>query len=791
MYMVFSPSDSFKPRSDFHKQILAHRDDVPRECAEVPSGVKRTDYDSLSPEQIGYYIWWRDCLRKGRMLSKDEGYAYLRIVEIAHSTDTFESALEQISLIRESRLKSEGELDALLTDLYIVNRHELPPGNTMGPMGAVVMSAMMASFPEDMDFSDALDIAGWPELYPEHDEEAAWLFADSLYAMDRDLLERTGSGISATYGERKVRRYIPFSDYYPEGGDDYVIEYDEFDTRFMELMKALLTYCVKKVDNSSVRVSSVLTPEMRRVVDSVAVREHVVRDGKADGWKGYIIIPASEYESPTPVIRPLDCKPTFGEPKGLRSSIIEYRDRTPSGPAPYVMCHIDRPAHSTLSSQELAFYLYFRQSALEGTFIDSDVGYLWLLLVDLINNGYDNSLEVLIGIRDTYFPGSNVSLPGLVAVEYALLKDEDLPDDTLFQSYLGAAHVMTQILEGRDGHMSADGMMGLANISHKTLRNDLDDDCVEVANLAIRRINREVAKRSSNGILSKCRLRRKTEKVQLFSSVKYYPANPRAYTLPITFIDYGNNVAFCEGMNAVLRTVVQAMRARRHNKKPSFTNTFAFGMDIEDVVLEVADGYLKDKARRSAKGTRDISIDKGAVDRAQDDLRDVTEMMAVDDDGEKDEQVVSVERGEVRDSDPWKALLSSLTDDERAYLEILSSGERPRGKRPVRRIEAINSKAMDMVGDTIIDDDGLIDDYAEDVRRMFGGSDLYSELVSVLSDDEREYLVALVKGPRPKGRRPVKRIESINSKASEVLGSELIDDGSVCPDHLEGLDRVL
>ena len=65
MFMMFNPQTIlFEPKSDFHKQILTHIDDVPEECGNVPSNVKRTDYDILSEEQTRYYIWWSDCLRK-------------------------------------------------------------------------------------------------------------------------------------------------------------------------------------------------------------------------------------------------------------------------------------------------------------------------------------------------------------------------------------------------------------------------------------------------------------------------------------------------------------------------------------------------------------------------------------------------------------------------------------------------------------------------------------------------------------------------------------------------------
>ena len=54
-----------------------------------------------------------------------------------------------------------------------------------------------------------------------------------------------------------------------------------------------------------------------------------------------------------------------------------------------------------------------------------------------------------------------------------------------------------------------------------------------------------------------------------------------------------------------------------------------------------------------------------------------------------------------------------------------------------------------------------------------------------LTDDERDYVITLVSGPGPKGRRPVKRIKAIDCKAALNIGSDLIVDGGIVPEHLE------
>ena len=81
--------------------------------------------------------------------------------------------------------------------------------------------------------------------------------------------------------------------------------------------------------------------------------------------------------------------------------------------------------------------------------------------------------------------------------------------------------------------------------------------------------------------------------------------------------------------------------------------------------------------------------------------------------------------------------------------------------------------------------------HIDGVRRMFGDSDIHSEFMDSLTDGDREHVITLIHGPGPKGRRPVKRMGSINSKATDILGSELIRDGSIAGEHTEGISRAV
>ena len=777
MYFIYNPVKPFEPKSDFHEQILAHIDDVPKECRAVPSDSYETDYDSLSDEQVNYYIWWRECLRNGKLDSDDRGYAFLRMVEIANGTDTLDSAMKQIELLKTIGSMNICKMDNFLADLCIVNNLDLPNLFSRGHLNRVFVSAALSYPPRELNSEEIYWISGFPEVYPKDEIEVTELFNNALHELEKYLLETTGKDLSAGYGKRTTMKYTPFESYYPEKSV-YYVEYDEFDDRLSDLMKALLIYCAKKVDpDEKGRVSSILTKDMRKIVDTVFLKGHVQRDPVDKEWKGYRFIPESEYVSPNPAMTLLPAKlRAYDAPKGMRRSITEYKDAVSDGPHPYVMCYSQKPSHNGMTDEQRSFYLYFRDCARNGKFIDSDEGYLWLLLVDLINNNYENSLETIVGIRNAYFPGIDRTLPGLTAVEYAMFKGLDIPDDSLYSTYIEYAYIMTQILEGRDGYLSADGLMTLGDIDNKTLKSSLDESCVDVANIVIRRINDELPK----GILFECDLKPETENMYLFSDLKHYRDSMKSSTYPIKLVDYYCEDIFDSGIESVLRTVVQAMRAKRQNRKPSFTDYSAFGLDIRKIVMDSVEQYLDKKA--SVKISKMVvRIDKDAVEKAQNDLEDVTRMMAIED-GVVEEMVKETIPEKIVGEDPWQSLMSSLADDERSYLKALAENGSD-VKKSNKVVNSINSKAMDTIGDALIDDGGLLEDYVGNVRMMFESGNNRLAFVDSLTEDEKKYLVVLVSDLKPKGRKPVNRIKSINGKALRILGTEIIVDDSVAEEH--------
>lgn len=146
---------------------------------------------------------------------------------------------------------------------------------------------------------------------------------------------------------------------------------------------------------------------------------------------------------------------------------------------------------------------------------------------------------------------------------------------------------------------------------------------------------------------------------------------------------------------------------------------------VEDAVDAVMDRREREAARSVAWAeASSIVLDRAAVESAARDLEAVTGMMAVDDPEDDVEEETQV-------SEPaatgWDALVASLDDAELAYLKdsLTDRGAGPwtlqgTGRRPGEVEDSLNSKAMDAVGDTVVEGGRAVEDYADDIGSALG-----------------------------------------------------------------------
>ncbi len=87
-----------EPPSYFGPDMVRYsKTESPGERRYIPSGFKRPDYRCLSAESREYYLWWRECARKGKYGVTDEGYLWLYRCELINAYEDRRYVLDQLA----------------------------------------------------------------------------------------------------------------------------------------------------------------------------------------------------------------------------------------------------------------------------------------------------------------------------------------------------------------------------------------------------------------------------------------------------------------------------------------------------------------------------------------------------------------------------------------------------------------------------------------------------------------------------------------------------------------------
>ncbi|MGN0098164.1 MAG: hypothetical protein ACI38Y_02415, partial [Candidatus Methanomethylophilaceae archaeon] len=542
-----------------------------------------------------------------------------------------------------------------------------------------------------------------------------------------------------------------------------------------------ITKDMRKVVKSALEGKISFDDDIRKVPDLRFTRlsDHMVRDDP-------ILIP--------------QFGPSFSEPGAtLRDSIIQYADAKPGPRMEYIPSEMLRPEHSKLTKGRLEYFIQWREDVRNGTYGKTDRGYIWLLMTELLNHGDPKeSLNIMLGLRDAYDPYHQDVGMGRGILFHALAHHLEIPStDVREKNPFCIAKVLIQMNKGHGGELTLGSYEYIASRASKTPVPGFDRKCTEIMNNIINRASKMKDTESEGPHFSSGFYPMTDVLLKNDTPYKFYgfPGKDRSFKMYLPSIDDRYS---CEYIRDVMTECADMLQDVRAGKPHKMKSPYYGRVNIETVAKEAC-GIVTESVGKPPvmEGTvvgktevgRNVSIDRDAVQKAQNDLEEVTEMMSIEDHVEP-ETVISEERPKtVPEGDPWTCLVSSLTDEERAFIKCLMTGGCDGGQ--VRLVDSINAKAIDTVGDVLIDDRKLIEDYIDNIRDHFGNSDPYSELMDSLTDDEREYVIAIVSGPKPKGRRPVKRIESINSKASGTIGSELITNGSIAEAHIDPISKVI
>ena len=596
MFQMASPPH--KERHDYNvdellSQIEEYRDVRGEECEYVRCEHRNADYTVLDRQQKAYYLYWRDELSRGNVMKADRGYAKLRLCELINSGIDPRDGMKELRLLYNStRMHGvpQADMAAAMFDYAVANDLDLPV-IWMGkgsPRSFMVTSEAM-SFPARRIGRDLIwYLSGGPKVHADGVDNTRHvsLFNDCLTAIDRFLMENTGKGVAKTYTEGmatelyKVFQYLPF-----KGDRDYQIAYERLRTDgvFGEFMLGLFSYTRKvlctEIGEKGPSVPSSFNKEFRRIVDRIA------RDGPGEyerapkEWRGTTRIRMSSKERalvdigtsleaqygtaerPRPVLN-IDPSATKQHVSPhLRTDIERNWNVEAKGTAEYVPSGFTNPDYRSFSEPQRRFYVYWRDQTRKGRYGETDRGYLWLYLCELINmkGGPQGMLDQLYALHGAYGGAVEGNLTGKTCFEYAIVHKLAIPAPSVYESNITACLVAEQFLKGMPTRLDRNLLMFLSDISDKTITREFDDDCVGIAGMTLASVERAMEAEGTT-VEEFCDAKKVPVTMTVFEGLKYFSEVRKAR---FTYRNYIYCAAFTDSLREIVRNSFSAVRMRR------------------------------------------------------------------------------------------------------------------------------------------------------------------------------------------------------------------------------------
>ena len=550
------------------------------------------------------------------------------------------------------------------------------------------------------------------------DETMAFIISRSLHALDEDMIMRTGIGLAETFGKEMMVRYEVFNGLIPCTDVNYLLTYHSYrDPILIELVTNVVRYVInltyKQSGRKGITVPRTLSSRERRIIERIFSND-IPEFQQRRYAPGFSIRPETwddvpmvdmwhpDVLHPKPILnRHLDRIPVRTM-RNFKNDILKYRNITMDERQPYVPSNSSRElTYSAMNEEQINYYLYWRTLADERRYSDCDDGYIWLYLSELINLG-DEPKDVLQHMGDICMVyGSR--LAEKTYCEYALINrlDFDLPnapDSNLIMSMV----CLDRLLDTGKGGPSLEGMFDICNMDRRTRQLFHHDGYTEVINRSIYAIDKEIG-----GIRNKYHIDPKLFKIDGYKDLRFIGTDEQ-HTGLIKVYNYIYSTEFLIAYSSFINNVRLHMDGSAEGRRIQ-----GFKIDCTDIVDSVLDEIRSKKQsiiqRRLAET---IELDSESISRAEDDLRSVSKMMAVPEEEEAEESIEDTSAG----GEGWDAFVSSIDEKCVSYLTDLVSGKRI--KKDNRLEDTINSAAMDTIGDTLIENGTLVDDYVDELKGL-------------------------------------------------------------------------
>ena len=441
---------------------------------------------------------------------------------------------------------------------------------------------------------------------------------------------------------------------------------------------------------------------------------------------GPALLEDEDYPLNPTVFEDMRAKMSHPRKDSLRAAIRIHRGQTGRRDVPYVPSEHWCASYDEMTHEQLEYYLSWRADVLNGVYRDTDRGYLWLLLCEAVDSEADPNrrLSVLNGMLKAY-GGSSDSIKGLIlrtCQDYAIATGQDPPWDGSERDQQFLLWVKLDIVP--IGRIPVEMALPYVEPGVRAyMKNPADYDAA--FNIALRALSSNIYDRIGKSLAECMTGRSKTVYRKLFPGLSSDWGSCSMTICDIRQTNGGGRI-----LTAALRAAIRTVNLPQGLKAPRRPT----GMIREKCLLIMESELMawterQERARRVERIRREaasIVLDRNLVTDAETDLAAVRDMMGTEDDetsGPEHAAPAQETPAEATGTTPWEDLGNSLDDGQRGYLAASLDGRgeafaRDAGTTAVRLEDGINAAAMDTVGDQIIEDGSVFDEYADDVRRI-------------------------------------------------------------------------
>ncbi|MDO5861563.1 MAG: TerB N-terminal domain-containing protein [Thermoplasmata archaeon] len=745
-YWVQFPGILHFTTDEFIESMERYRDAEGVPCKAVPSSFLNPIHSKMSEQSLQFYLWWREAARRGKVLTDDRGYAWLYVAELLNSDEGPRDVLDRLVEF----YTAAGDMNCTRVIQFVVEDYakfhgfptrELPRNGRMHLSTEALTDDLLGypitvNFPRDILGHQDYDWSDVSDLTADQMTEAMVRFVRGL-----DELTRTTYGLgfmSAIGSVMEGGDYTPF-EVFPYRWDRHDVGYADatsegcvFDMFMDAAVKEAASHTRRK-GRRALSVPDCLLPEYREIVDAAVDSVLSGADWDPAAWRrsdigfwGRETLPyaddggdaADELLDSCHVLdqrMPVRTKPDI-DPGDLMS---HWSERSHEHPA-YVPSGRLMPDYRRMDEDQTAYYISWRTYAMEGVYTDTDSGYLWLYLTELVNCAEDPAwaqgrIEELAHV----FVPDGFDTRGMfydTMVDHAV--EHGLPISETVLGQLEGRCAAYLVLESDPVRPLR--MHHVINMSECDLHPYIDYDDIGTYDravlAAVRAVDSAMARKGKR-LVDLAGRSDEFLKRRLYAHL-WYPEK-RIATLRYRNI---STKRLMHMMECIAKTVISRINRSKGRRAPRIPEDFPeeYRAAAEAAVVEImGTGDSRAVAEKRARPLAlMVRIDMGAVESAERDLAAVTGMMAVREEEPEQDAVVP----DVPVSKGWDAFIASLDQAEAAFLAdaLTSKGAKASysGRRRGELEESVNSKAMDAVGDAVVEDGRAVEDYRGELERI-------------------------------------------------------------------------